>query len=338
MAGSWGSGVDAQGVRTSLAHVSHADRVVLVGLNPRIESPVLNLWLRESFLRDRVQVIHRGSAVDLTYPVTQRGLTSDTLTARAEGRHPRSKALAEAQRPRRRVGPSVRSRGDGAFWRSRRRQLARNREQHGSVVADWPVFQRLHPKASSLAAHRMGRSAFRGWSSTTTSTAVVLVHVGAADLREAGYPRPSAASMGSLVSRVSHGDELIAMSDTIVATPADLQTAGHYMNTEGRVQYAVAATSARGEDAAETRADRRLRRLKVLGGQPEPLPAWRSRSVVPAGRLAATQAGSSLVGTRPTRLTPAVHDYYREGHTRAQRSPTMAKASQDLGFRETFVG
>jgi hypothetical protein len=52
----------------------------------------------------------------------------------------------------------------------------------------------------------------------------------------------------------------------------------------------------------------------------------------------ASKSVPSLVGCRATSVSPAIHDYYMEGHARARVSPTMAKASRELTDGASFVG
>jgi len=217
--------VDAADMRASVKHVSAADRVVLVGMNPRHEAPGLNLVLRDSFLRDRVQVWSRGHPLNLTYPVTHVGLTPESLAQRVNGRHERSALLCQAKRPMRRVGPSIRQRQDAEAVSAARRHVGRDRERDASVESGWRVYHTWHPHASSAAATVMGRPGFTGWRGSSGS-ARVRVNVGVGDIREAGYPLPEVAPRGSLITRTSYGDDLVAMSDVVRALPSDFQTTG----------------------------------------------------------------------------------------------------------------
>jgi len=331
--------VDSFDVRTSIKGVSSADRVVLVGLNPRHESPILNLLLRESFLRDRVHVVSRGQPLDLTYPVSHVGLTLDTLNQMIRGSHPRSKVLSEAKRPLIMVGPSISLRQDAEVVKALLHTLSTQRERNASVEAGWTVLQTLHAKSGSAAAGVMGRPGFSGWSNAK-GTSVVRVNVTSGDIREAGYSLPSLNQRTSLISRTSHGDELVAMSDVVRSIPSDLQASGLYMNTEGRIQtaYRATVTPDSREFVDHRRSIVRMDLITSLGGSISriPFPSWISTSVTGVTSLSKPLTQSSLSPSWQTMTVPGIHDYYTEGHVLARMSPTMAKASSELQSRGTF--
>jgi NADH dehydrogenase/NADH:ubiquinone oxidoreductase subunit G len=97
---------------TGIRHVSEADVVLLIGTDPRKEAPLLNVKLREAFLRGHQTVYSIGNSFDLTFPVEQRGLTVKALKDLVEGTHPLSGTRAKAKKPMIIRGASVRLRKD----------------------------------------------------------------------------------------------------------------------------------------------------------------------------------------------------------------------------------
>lgn len=97
---------------SGISAVTEADVVLLIGTDPRKESPLLNVKLREAFLRGYQTVYSIGNARDLTYPVEQRGLTLKALKDLIDGTHPLAGERARAKKPMIIRGSSVRLRQD----------------------------------------------------------------------------------------------------------------------------------------------------------------------------------------------------------------------------------
>ena len=62
--------------------------ILLVGSNPRWESPVLNARIRKRYLSGHCTIASIGPALDLTYPVERLGAGPATLRDLAEGSAP----------------------------------------------------------------------------------------------------------------------------------------------------------------------------------------------------------------------------------------------------------
>lgn len=91
---------------TTVAGLEAADVILLIGTNPRLESPVYNARIRKSWL-DGAQVGLVGEAVDLTYKYTHLGSDGDAVAKLAAGASPFFETLKAAQRPVVVVGPGV---------------------------------------------------------------------------------------------------------------------------------------------------------------------------------------------------------------------------------------
>lgn len=62
--------------------------ILLVGFNPRFEATMLNVRIRQRFLRGGMTVATVGAPVNLTYDTVNLGLTPATLRDMANGNHP----------------------------------------------------------------------------------------------------------------------------------------------------------------------------------------------------------------------------------------------------------
>lgn len=68
--------------------VEDADLLLLVGTNPKIESPVFNARIRKAVTKEGLKVGLIGSPYDLTYDYEHLGNTTGTLADIYEGKHP----------------------------------------------------------------------------------------------------------------------------------------------------------------------------------------------------------------------------------------------------------
>ena len=66
--------------------IDQADAILLIGTNPRWESPVLNARIRKRYLSGRCAVASIGPSVDLTYPVERLGAGPATLRELVDGK------------------------------------------------------------------------------------------------------------------------------------------------------------------------------------------------------------------------------------------------------------
>lgn len=67
--------------------VEDADLILLVGVNPRTEAPLLNARILKSINNKKTKVLSVGSAADLTYPYTHLGNSASILSEIASGTH-----------------------------------------------------------------------------------------------------------------------------------------------------------------------------------------------------------------------------------------------------------
>ena len=96
---------------STVAGVEGADVILLVGTNPRWESPVFNVRIRKA-LQDGAQVALVGAAVDLTYPYTHLGSDPASLEKLLSAGGGFFDKLKAAKKPVVIVGPGVLRRPD----------------------------------------------------------------------------------------------------------------------------------------------------------------------------------------------------------------------------------
>lgn len=100
-------------MNSRIVGIDETDLLILVGCNPRTESPVLNARIRKAVGVNGLQVAMIGSAPNLAYNYTHLGNTPQTLKDLADGTHPFSEALSKAELPMILVSASALERTDG---------------------------------------------------------------------------------------------------------------------------------------------------------------------------------------------------------------------------------
>ena len=109
--------------------IDAADAILLIGTNPRWESPVLNARIRKRYLHGRCAIGSIGPAVDLTYPVERLGAGPATLRELVDGKVGFFEKLKAAKNPLIIVGMGALARdgrcgGAGDGPRARRQRWA----------------------------------------------------------------------------------------------------------------------------------------------------------------------------------------------------------------------
>jgi NADH-quinone oxidoreductase subunit G len=241
--------------------IDQADAILLVGTNPRWESPVLNARIRKRYLSGRCAIGSVGPAVDLTYPAERLGAGPASLADIAAGKGSFAEKFKAAKNPLVIVGMGALAREDGAAVLAMARSLAVVRD-------DWNGFAVLHTAASRVGALDLGLVPGEGGLDVagilagTESKAIEAVYLLAADEIDM-----SKLGKAFVIYQGHHGDAGAHRADVILPGAAYTEKPGIYVNTEGRVQLGQRAAYPPG-DAREDWAI--LRALSERLGKPLP--------------------------------------------------------------------
>ena len=214
--------------------IDSADAILLIGTNPRWESPVLNARLRKRYLSGQCTIVSVGPAVDHTYPVERLGAGPATLRELVDGKLGFSEKLKAAKHPLIIVGMGALAREDGAAILALTRDLA---EKLNAVRADWNGFAVLHTTAARVGGLDLGLVPGDGGRDVEGILAgcekreIELVYLLAAD--EIDTKRLGKAFV---VYQGHHGDAGAHRADVVLPGAAYTEKPGTYVNTEGRVQ------------------------------------------------------------------------------------------------------
>jgi NADH-quinone oxidoreductase subunit G len=220
---------------STIAGIEDADVVLLVGVNPRIEAPVLNARLRKRWVAGALRVGVIGEAADLTYSYDYLGAGAQSLAGLSKAKGPFIDALKAAKAPAIVVGSGALARADGAAVLKAAAGVAK------AFGLTWNV---LHSAASRVGGLDMGFVPAAGGKSAgelvAPGGADVLFLLGADEI-------DLSASKAFTVYLGTHGDRGAHGADVILPGAAYTEKNGLYVNTEGRVQQGVRAVFPKGQ-------------------------------------------------------------------------------------------
>jgi NADH-quinone oxidoreductase subunit G len=225
--------------------IDEVDAILLVGSNPRLESPVLNARIRKRYLSGRCAIASVGPKADLTYAVERLGAGPATLRELADGKLGFFGKLKAAKNPLIIVGMGALTREDGAAVLALVRELA---EKVNAVREDWNGFAILHTAAARVGGLDLGLVPGEGGRDVAgilegaQAKEIDVVYLLAAD--EIDTQRLGKAFV---IYQGHHGDAGAHRADVILPGAAYTEKPGTYVNTEGRVQLGRRASFPPGE-------------------------------------------------------------------------------------------
>ena len=198
----------------TIADIDGAERVLLIGTNPRIEAPVLNARIRKAWLNG-ARVARVGTPADLTYDVVEIGHGRDALKNLAamdhSDKHGHPGVII--------LGQDAISGEDGAAVLGVVMQMAEAAQAKLMI---------LHTAASRVGAMEIGFANDAGMGGVRDAD--VIYNLGADEI-----DIPSGAFV---IYQGSHGDRGAHRADVILPGAAYTEQSGLFVNTEGRPQMA----------------------------------------------------------------------------------------------------
>jgi NADH-quinone oxidoreductase subunit G len=208
----------------AIEDIDSAEMILLIGTNPRIESPVLNARIRKAWTRG-AKVALIGEAVDLTYDYIHLGSDRAALENLAKMDHSDKHGTPGVMI----VGQGALNEADGAAVLATAMSTAE---------AAQSKFMVLHTAAARVGAMDIGCTT-EGGLSAATEGAEVIYNLGADEIEiDAG---------AFVIYQGSHGDRGAHRADIILPGAAYTEEQGLFVNTEGRPQLALRAGFAPGE-------------------------------------------------------------------------------------------
>jgi len=232
---------------TTIAGIEDADALLLIGANPRLESPIINARIRKRYLMGGFPIGLVGAAADLSYAYDHLGAGGDTLSGLANGEGKFFKALQKAKTPMLILGQGALARPDGAAVLAMARKIAEDTGIAGAG-ADWNGFNVLHTAAARVGGLDLGFLPGAGGKNTGEIVAAagngeikVVYLLGADEIDMAALGRAFVIYQGH------HGDAGAHRADVVFPGAAYTEKNATYVNTEGRVQQTRLAVHPPGE-------------------------------------------------------------------------------------------
>ncbi len=226
--------------------VEEADRLLLVGANPRTEAAVLNARIRKAWLHNDLPVSMIGEAVDLTYDYEHLGRAPADFDKVLSGDF--AKAFKDSERGMVVVGAGALNRPDSGAILNR---LGRFMEEAGINRGGddpWNGFNVLHSAASRVGGLDLGLIPGEGGHGTAgilnaarsgEIETVILLGADEIDFSDTGD--------AFVVYVGSHGDAGAQAADVVLPAAAYTEKSGTWVNAEGRVQMGQRAVHPKGE-------------------------------------------------------------------------------------------
>lgn len=230
---------------TSISGIEHADLCLLIGVNPRIEAPLINARLRKRFLMGSFSVALVGAKVDLTYAYEYLGSGPRTLEQILSRSHMFAELMDAANRPMLILGQGALARADGAAILAAARNLA---DQFAMVSHDRNGFNVLHKAAARVGAMDLGFVPGEGGRDVAgildgaASGELEVVYLLGADEIDTTF-----LSSAFVIYQGHHGDAGAAAADVVLPGAAYTEKDATYVNTEGRVQQSRLAVHPPGQ-------------------------------------------------------------------------------------------
>lgn len=214
-------------MNSRISGLDETDFILVVGGNLRSEAAILNTRIMRLVEDEGLEVNMLGYPVDLNYDYDHVGTSPATLEAIANGTHPVSKKLAEAEFPMIIVSGNALKRSDGEAIMNNIKKIG-----EGTPVVNktsgWNGINVLHDTASTAGSCDIG---IPQYSKENLKDAKVVFIMGHDDFREEDIPEDA-----TVIYQGYLGDEGVHYADIILPGGAYTESLGSFVNTEGRVQ------------------------------------------------------------------------------------------------------
>lgn len=221
---------------SKITGVEEADAILLVGTNPRWEASVLNARIRKQWLRSDLEVGLVGENFTSTFDYEHLGASAQDLKKALSGAF--GKKLKAAKKPMIIVGSGAVEHADAkAIYELVGSFVEKNKSNF--LTQEWNGYNVLQRSASRAAAFEVGFTVANP--ETTKVTPKIVWLLGADEVTAHDLPKDA-----FVIYQGHHGDRGAALADVVLPGAAYTEKHATYVNTEGRVQVARAATSVYG--------------------------------------------------------------------------------------------
>ncbi|KAK3671660.1 ndufs1 NADH-ubiquinone oxidoreductase subunit [Recurvomyces mirabilis] len=319
---------------SKITGVEEADRILLIGTNPRWEAALLNARIRKQWMRSDLEVGVVGEDFESIFDYRKLGANASDLKSVLSGDF--GKELMNAERPMIIVGSGAVEHEDAkAIFETIGGFVDKNKSKF--IQQEWNGYNVLQRAASRTGAYEIGWSVHNP--ETAKQTPKIIWLLGADEISQEDIPKDA-----FVIYQGHHGDRGAQLADVVLPGAAYTEKHGTWVNTEGRVQMGRAATSIYGAAREDWKI---IRAVSEALGKPLPYddietlrdraaeisPALRSYDIIePAShavqqlsrvQLVEQNKGSKIGGTA---FKPVVENFFFTDSI-SRSSPTMARCS-----------
>jgi NADH dehydrogenase (ubiquinone) Fe-S protein 1 len=216
---------------STIAGIEDADVVLMVGTNPRMESPLINARMRKAQRLNGQKAYAIGPAMNLAMDHQNLGNRTQLISEIADKRHKFAATLAKAKKPMIIIGVGALTRKDGKHILAAVKELSK--QFPNLSQPDWNGINILNTASSKVAAYDIG---FRQGLRKPSSNPKFIYLLGADEIQADRIPKDA-----FVVYQGHHGDAGANRANVVLPGAAYTEKVGTYVNVEGRVQHTAPA-------------------------------------------------------------------------------------------------
>lgn len=227
---------------TPLEKMETSDAVLIIGSNPKLEAPLLNLRLKRAW-DNHAEFALIGHEVKLNYSYTWLGNSPSVLNDLVNGTHSWKQILLKAKRPLILVGSSVVCREDSHSLLSLICQLTTQCKIDGDSPDKWFGYNYIHRAAARCGGmiinfypQNKGKNTQRILNGIAKGSITCLYLLGCHEIDSEVIFQASKHGC-KIIVQSHHGDKISSYADVILPGSAYTEKFGLYVNTEARPQW-----------------------------------------------------------------------------------------------------
>ncbi len=226
----------------SINGIEDSDLIVLIGTNPRYEATILNLKIRQAYLKNKTEIYSLSNLGDLTYPYEIISGNTETIKNIIENKNDLSNKIINAKKPLIILGQSVLKIKSGKYVFEELKNFLTNKNK---INKEWNSLNIISNNASTVGSYDLNIINSNNEKNITlerikNNEFEILFLFGQDDLK---FNKNNE----FIIYIGSHGDKGAEMADVILPGAAYTEQDGYYTNLEGRIQKAYQASYPPGE-------------------------------------------------------------------------------------------
>lgn len=212
---------------SKISGIDEADFFLIVGCNPRKDSPVLNARIRKNVVNKKSAVFCINETLDLTYNAEFLPANSDSIDL--QNNEKLMKSLKNSQKPMMIVGEDVFFGKNGLILHNKTMEIA---EKFGFATKDWNGYNILHKNIANVGGIALGFTTGNSQSiidSVKSGKTDCLILINTDEINTNELPDSC-----KIISFSSHGSQNLQNCDFIFPALTYAEQDSYFMNIEGR--------------------------------------------------------------------------------------------------------